>query len=305
MKVFLAAVENSNIVAAIETMGIENGFFSYYYMRKQDEPIPLFKCRPHVSTIIVDSGAHTFFSESTDGLTVSVHTKKTKTKETPDEYFEAYLIWVKKFYDYFDYFVELDVGELVGQNKVLQWRERLKQHGVYDKCITVMHPRVVDFDAYLAQLEDSKSKYVALEGLRSTQAQINYYKYLKPAIERGIKVHGFALTNKKIIEKYPFYSVDSSSWKTGIQYGSYRHSVDGVSKGVHFRKNKWQLPMNVPNLMDVYHENSNVQILARLRLAVASYKDMQTFYTKLWKARGIDYSNFQVNHYEENKNDSV
>ena len=273
-------------------------------MRGKKEPATLFENRKHAKTIIVDSGAHTFFSENSDeGLTVSVHTKKTKTKETPEEYFENYLLWAKKYYDYYDYFVELDIGELVGQDVVLQWRERLKQHGIFDKCITVMHPATCTYEEYLQMLDESESKYCALEGLRAGQAQIPYGKYLLAAYEKGVKVHGFALTNKKIVEKYPFFSVDSSSWKAGLQYGTYARSVDGKSKAISFKENKWGHDMTMPGLIDVYSDHLKTQRLARLRLAVKSYADMQTYYTKVWKARGIDFSNFQVNENKEYKND--
>lgn len=269
---------------------------SYYYMRGKPEPATLFENRKHTKCIIIDSGAHTFFSENSEaGLTVSVHTKKTKTKESPEEYFENYLLWAKKYYDYYDYFVELDIGELVGQDVVMQWRERLKQHGIFDKCITVMHPKVVTYDEYLKMLDESESKYVALEGLRAGQAQIPYGKYLIPAYKKGVKVHGFALTNKKIIDKYPFFSVDSSSWKAGLQYGVYARSVDGQSRAINFRENKWALDFEVPGLIDVYSEDLKAQRLARLKLAVKSYADMQRYYTKVWKSRGIDFSDFQVN----------
>jgi hypothetical protein len=304
MKVFLAATEDSETSYNMQFLKIENIFMSYYYMRQKKDAATLIFNRQHAKTIIVDSGAHTFFSENSDeGLTVSVHTKKTKTKETPEEYFENYLLWAKKYYDYYDYFVELDIGELVGQDVVIQWRERLKQHGIFDKCITVMHPATCTYEEYLKMLDDSESKYVALEGLRAGTKQIAYGKYLIPAYNKKVKVHGFALTNKKIIDKYPFFSVDSSSWKAGLQYGTFAHSVDGVSKAVSFKDHKWELDMSEPNLIDVFNPHLKTQRLARLRLSVKSYKDMQTFYTKVWKARGISFDDFQVNENKEYKDD--
>ena len=164
-----------------------------------------------------------------------------------------------------------------------------------------MHPATCTYEEYLKMLDESESKYVALEGLRGGQKQISYGKYLIPAYKKKVKVHGFALTNKKIIDKYPFYSVDSSSWKAGLQYGVYARSVDGQSKAISFKENKWGHDFTMPNLIDVYNENLKVQRLDRLTLAVKSYADMQTYYTKLWKARGIDFSDFQINENKEYK----
>lgn len=293
MKVFLAATEDSETSYNMQFLKVENIFMSYYYMRGKKEPVTLFENRKHAKTIIIDSGAHSFFSENSEaGLTVSVHTKKTKTKETPAEYFEDYLLWAIKYYDYYDYFVELDIGELVGQDLVIQWRERLKQHKIFDKCITVMHPATCTWDDYLKMLDDTQSGYCAVEGLRAGSAQIPYGKFLLEAYNKKVKIHGFALTNKKIIEKYPFYSVDSSSWKAGLQYGVYARSVDGKSKAISFKQDKWSHDMTQPNLVDIYSENLKTQRLARLHLAVTSYADMQTYYTKLWRARGISFDDF-------------
>jgi len=296
MKIFLAATEDLETASNMDKLKIENIFMSYYYMRKKDGAKSMLLNRPHVSTIIVDSGAHTFFSEnSSQGLTASVHTKKTKTAETPDEYFEAYLIWLKKYYDVYDYYVELDIGELIGQEKVINWRKRLKQLGLFKKCITVVHPATCNFEEFKQLLKDSESKYVAIEGLRPGSPQIPYGKYTLEAYRNGVKLHGFALTNKKIIGKYPFYSADSSSWKAGVQYGIYSRSVNGNSKAISFKQNKWGHDMAQPDLIKVYSTNLKEQRLARLSLTVKSYKDMQDYLTKLWKAKGIDFKDFQVN----------
>jgi hypothetical protein len=39
--------------------------------------------------------------------------------------------------------------------------------------------------------------------------------------EHGTVFHGFGQTNTKIINDFPFYSVDSSSWGSGPRYGNY------------------------------------------------------------------------------------
>lgn len=298
MKLYLAALESYDLVPVIEKNIAESGFFSYYYLKGKNEPASLIASRPHLENIVIDSGAHTFFAENASRddvvkegkrLSASAHVKKTITKETPDEYFDAYVEWIIKYRQYFDYAVELDIGELVGQAKVNKWRERLKQVGVYDQIITVMHPAVMTWDDYIAMLDDSESGYVAMEGMRPGSSQIPYFKYIQAAMDRGVKVHGFALTKEKIMSKYPFYSVDSSSWKAGVQYGTYTKSVDGHRKMVNFRQDKWNHDFTVPNLVDAYHATLKTQRYKRLELSARSYQDMANYYTKVWQARGIDW----------------
>jgi hypothetical protein len=36
------------------------------------------------------------------------------------------------------------------------------------------------------------------------------------------KVHGFGITSPWLVKRYPFYSVDSTSWKAGGRYGDTR-----------------------------------------------------------------------------------
>jgi hypothetical protein len=157
MKIFLAGVESGDSKEIVEKGIIENAFVSYYYMRGKNNNDYLKFVRKNVKCIIVDSGAHTFFSERADeGLSVSVLRKKTKTKGTPQEYWEKYKQWLVLNYDLFDYYVELDIGEIVGQETVLQWREELKQLGIYKKCITVVHPAVVNFDDFLKMQKQMK-----------------------------------------------------------------------------------------------------------------------------------------------------
>ncbi len=139
-------------------------------------------------------------------------------------------------------------------------------------------------------LEDSQSGYVALEGMRPGTKQLQYGKYLKAAMDRGIKVHGFALTKEKIMSKYPFYSVDSSSWKAGVQYGTYTKSKDGKRQMVNFRQNKWNHDFTVPDLVEAYHATLKIQRYKRLELSARSYQDMADYYTKVWEAKGVDWN---------------
>jgi hypothetical protein len=288
MKLFLAGSDSGDAKVAIKKRLVDNAFLSYYYLRKKAD-LDFAFYREHIKTIIIDSGAHTFFSElQGQGLSVSVHVKKSKTKETPDIYWEHYKEWLIKYHTYFDYFVELDIGEIVGQEKVLKWREELKELGLYKQCITCYHPRVISWKAYLEMLDGSQSRYCAVEGERPGRGSLPYGKLLKEAWDRKVKIHGFALIKKRLLEKYPFYSADSTSWKAGNQYGAVLSSVNGNTKTTRFKGKK---VLNIKNggLIDLFSKNKEVARQKSFEISTKAYNKYEAYLTSLWKSRGIIY----------------
>jgi len=288
MNIYLAGMEQRETLDVIKAKLVTKAFVSYYYERRHPKSyMPII--RANVKSIIVDSGAHTFFSEMTNaGLSVSVHKKKTKTKGTPEEYFEGYKKWLKKHYNSFDYFVELDIGEIVGQKKVLQWREELKKLGMYKKCITVYHPDIMTWKDYIATLKDSQSKYVALEGDRPQhRKRLPYLKLIKEGYDRGIKMHGFAMTKEDVYFAYPFYSVDSTSWKAGVIFGVGKVITDkGKLKNIKFKDKKTFFSIGGANV-NLHNKKLAIARFHRYTLSVKAYQKIEREITRLWKTRGI------------------
>jgi hypothetical protein len=290
MKIYLAAIEQAQCVPIVQKDLIPNAFYSYYYMRKSKPMVAnMVANRPHHKLIFVDSGAHSFFAENHDkGLSVSNLKKKTKTKETPDEYMKNYIIWLKKHIDDLDYYAELDIGEIVGQDKVMLWRQQLKDEGLYHKCVTVYHPDIMTDQDYIDMLDDSVSRYVALEGDRDSRPRINYNKYLKLAFERGVKTHGFAMTKTDVFLNYGFWSVDSSSWKAGVIYGYIGHFLDGRVKMLECRNKKDIGLANTVEFEKLFNEDKKIENNYRLEYSARGYLEMAKFLTEVWKERGFN-----------------
>jgi len=66
--------------------------------------------------------------------------------------------------------------------------------------------------------------YVAIGGIVTREIKPSEYKYftwlLNEARKENCKVHALGFTNLKGLEKYPFYSVDSTSWLSGNRFGA-------------------------------------------------------------------------------------
>lgn len=251
--------------------------------------------RENCSSVIIDSGAHSFFSEADVALSASVVAKKSKTTIPPDEYFERYIGWLLQFKHLYDYFVELDIGELVGQAKVMAWRDRFCKAGIFDKCVTVYHPVVVSFNDYVRQVESSESRIVALEGDRRFRKRLPYMRLIKVGYDRGVRIHGFALVKQNVLGQYPFYSVDSSSWKAALRFGKAMIANKGKFQHVSFTHPKSSLDEIVGlssltgNLSEAFSKTHSVNSLKRLELGIIVYHQMEKYYTELWEARGIDW----------------
>ena len=66
--------------------------------------------------------------------------------------------------------------------------------------------------------------YVAIGGIVTKEIKQSehkiFYSLLEIAKKNNCKVHGLGYTNLKGIEKYHFYSVDSTSWLSGNRFGA-------------------------------------------------------------------------------------
>lgn len=154
---------------------------------------------------LLDSGAFTFMSNSHKAVNWN-------------EYLDRYIAFIKK-YD-IDYFFELDIDAVVGYEKVKELRYRLeKQTG--KQCIPVWHKsRGIEEFKKICE----KYKYIAIGGIVTKEIKQKEYdkmfQLVKYAKSKGVKVHGLGFTNLKSLENSGFFSVDSTSWKSGNRFGS-------------------------------------------------------------------------------------
>ena len=167
----------------------------------EDWQIPFIKSS---DLFLLDSGAFTFM--------------RGNAKVDWADYIKRYAEFINK-YDV-KYFFELDIDNIVGYEKVLEYRkllERLTQK----KCIPVWH-KSRGKDEFIRMCKEYD--YVAIGGIVTKEIAKKDYKYMKPLIniahKNNCKIHGLGFTPTGLLKEYHFDSVDSTNWMY-YRYGKY------------------------------------------------------------------------------------
>lgn len=199
MKIFLAG-------SGWEKLWVEDSFFkfnrleSFYYITSERHLIQ------NYDVFLLDSGAFTFMS-SLKGGTVNW-----------DDYIKRYADFINEYN--VKYFFELDIDVIVGIKEVERLRNKLESL-TNKKCIPVWHKsRGKQYWLDMVKSYD----YIAIGGIVTREIKPKEYPYftwlLNEAKKENCKVHGLGFTNLTGLHKYPFYSVDSTSWLRGNRFGS-------------------------------------------------------------------------------------
>ena len=162
-------------------------------------------------SFILDSGAFSMIMLERNGKKQNVDLEK---------YIAEYIAFIKKWK--IKRYIELDIDSVIGYDKVKEIRNKLeKETGV--KSMPVFHNKYrtkKDLDEIIKNYD-----YICISNYNLKKTGTNTIKNIKNFVlycnSKGIKVHGLALTGKKITEEVPFYSVDSSSHTKTVRFGGY------------------------------------------------------------------------------------
>lgn len=175
---------------------------SFHYMK----PTMVRQIRKDGRTIFLDSGA---FSMFTQGVDVNL---------------EAYAQYIKDHSDIIHVASSLDV---IGRgNEEGSYRNQKTLEGLQVSVCPVHHAR--DTDEWLERYLAEGYKYIFLGGMvpESTPYLLDWLDHVwgkcltNPDGSAKVKVHGFGLTTLTLMLRYPWYSVDSTSWVMTSRYGS-------------------------------------------------------------------------------------
>ena len=186
--------------------------------KKLDEPPQPIGCRSH----FLDSGSFTLWTEANKWA--KEHGKSVwDFYETPEhwDYMDAYVAFIKQYAQGIDLYANVDVIP----NPELTWRN---QQYLESKGLTPVP--VVHFKTHLKWLQhyiDNGYDLIALGGLVGSTSQDGCRAWIDRCFEMvcdgpkrlpKVKVHGFGVTSFPLLFRYPWYSVDSTTW---IQIGAY------------------------------------------------------------------------------------
>lgn len=239
VKIFLAA-SKSRTAEFILPFKIPFILESFYYIA--DWQMDYVKS-PDCKMFLLDSGAFTFMNNAKNDLN-----------------FERYLYDYIEFINKHDvrYFFELDIDSVVGLSKVEEYREILERE-TGKKCIPVWHKsRGKQYFLDMVREYD----YVAIGGIVTKEIKPKEHRYfpwfINEAHKHGAKIHGLGFTNLKLLHKYRFDSVDSTSWLMGARSGTV-YRFDGQQLRVVVNTDKmrrtYQRNFRIKHWSDVDHHN--------------------------------------------------
>ena len=202
MRVFLAGVSSRTSYDVINEIPF---VLESFYGLKGNKTLE-FIARHDKENFLLDSGAFTFMSNTGKG---NIDWK---------DYIDRYIDFINKYN--IKYFFELDIDVIVGYENVKKIRKYIEAK-TQKKCIPVWH-KARGKEEFIKLCEEYD--YVAIGGIVTKEITSKEYKYftwfINEAHKRGTKIHGLGFTNLKDLKKYPFDSVDSTSWASGSRFGA-------------------------------------------------------------------------------------
>ena len=174
---------------------------SFFYIKPwQVEEMPKWKM------FLLDSGAFTF-----------MHGVEASSKPVDwDGYLSRYIDFINRHN--VQHFFELDVDIIVGYDAVKRMRTRLEAE-TGKQSIPVWH-RSRGLDEFKRLCRDYP--YIGIGGFAIKHIQPSEYGYIKRLVQYanacGVRVHGLGYTKKDAVD-FGFYSVDSTTWTTQVNFG--------------------------------------------------------------------------------------
>lgn len=197
MKLYFASPTNSDFYT-LKLFGVKKYLFSYHYLKKMQKRD--YRKYLKADDVFLDSGA---FSAKSLGVEINL---------------SEYIDFIKE--NKIENYASLDV---IGDgDKTLENTKKMMKAGL--KPIHTFHK-----GSELRHLENSLEldlDYIALGGMvgsaNSKKDLMDWLDRVFDIIMRNkptLKVHGFGCTSYDIMSKYPWYSVDSTTWNVARKFG--------------------------------------------------------------------------------------
>lgn len=227
-----SGVEDDKNFNILYDLGIRNFLMSYHYVQTKNLDVAMYEERG--VKFLIDSGAFTYMSNPK---------YNDYTIEQWEAHIEKYLAWAKAHKSIIFAIASLDVEMLVGGDKVQEWNEKYFEPFMLETGIPVCfvwHHEATKLSweqycqryPYVGVSWGTDSYQDGTGGLKTGQ------RMLKVAEKYGAVVHGMAMTRTSLLTKLPFYTVDSTTWMVGVQYGEVNWWRG--TKMSRLKKDKWK-----------------------------------------------------------------
>lgn len=233
-----SGVEDDNNFQILYDMGVRNFLISYHYVQKK-----------HLSTTKYEEMGIKFFVDSGAFTYMSSLEHEEWTIEQWENHIEKYLKWIEKHRDIVFAFASLDIEYLVGGEQVQIWNEKYFEPFMLRTGIPVCF--VYHDNATILTWEQYCQRYpyvgISWGGVDTQGNDLKFgVERLKVAEKYNSLVHGMAMTQTSLLTKLPFYTVDSTTWLVGLQYGEVNFWTG--KKMSRLKKDKWKGSM-LPQLV--------------------------------------------------------
>jgi hypothetical protein len=267
---FYSGVEYEAYLDGCYNMGVRNFLMSYEYLKGKGSS----QLRKYADMhLFIDSGAYTYMNDPKF---------QEFTIEQWEEQIVKYLSWAEKHKESIFGMAELDLQYLVGIDKVQEWRRNYFEPFMLRTGVPVCFIYHND-GMHIWEQMCERYPYVGFSSVSddgNNRSKGDYKKMLSVAEKYNAVVHGFGMTKTSLLPELPFYTVDSTSWKSGFRYGLL--SIWNGRKVQQFKKEEWEervLPVlrnytdisfDEPLLWDFYEPEI-------LRASVYAYQRAETY----------------------------
>ena len=207
LSIFYSGAEGGEMMNWLYDLGIRNFLFSYEYI--QGKGSKLLRQYDDVH-IFVDSGAYTYMH---DGKFSNY------TVEQWEEQIEKYLKWAEKHKDNIFAICDLDLQYLVGEETVYRWRKEYFEPFMLRTGIPVCfmyHEEGAEQWEYMCKRYPYIGMSLAIDKKENGRAEI--HDMLRTAEKYNTLVQGMASTNTKLLAELPYYTVDSTTYQSGVKF---------------------------------------------------------------------------------------
>lgn len=207
LSIFYSGVEYESYLDILYSLGIRNFLMSYEYLKGKGHGQLKKYSDMH---LFIDSGGYTYNTNPE---------YESYTVEQWEEQIEKYLAWVERHKDSIFAIADLDLQNLVGYEKVKEWREKYFEPFMLRTGIPVCfiyHNDGDDIWEYMCK----RYPYIGISlNVEGSIDENDLREKFRVAEKYNALVQGMASTRTSLLTDFPFYTVDSTTWNVGLKYG--------------------------------------------------------------------------------------